>query len=83
VSNGSVYQGDNAGLGAKHNLHQVQAKLDIPVTGRTALGVDGTLFLRQSHYDLTGTNLPPGVQPGRKTVNQRNPEVRVYLAWHW
>jgi hypothetical protein len=45
------------------------------------LGLDGTIFLRQSHYDVTGV-MPPGIKPGRYTVDQRNPEARVYLAWH-
>jgi hypothetical protein len=83
VSNGSVYSGDLKGLSAEHNLHQIQAKLDVPVAGRMAIGVDGSIFFRQSHYDVTGVNLPPGIVAGRYTVNQRNPEARVYLAWHW
>ncbi len=83
VVNGSVYSGDLKGLTAEHNLHQIQAKLDVPVVGRVALGMDATLFLRQSHYDVTGVSLPPGIKEGRYTVNQRNPEARVYLAWHW
>jgi hypothetical protein len=83
VVNGSVYSGDLNGLSAEHNLHQIQAKLDVPVVGRVALGIDGSIFLRQSHYDVTGVSLPPGISAGRYTVNQRNPEARVYLAWHW
>ncbi len=83
VSNGSTYNGDNVGLAAKHNLHQFQAKLDVPIAGRTMIGADGTIFLRQSHYDVSGSNLPKGIKPGKHTIDQRNPEIRVYLAWHW
>ena len=83
VSNGSVYTGDNLGLAATHHIHQVQAKVDVPISGRVSLGVDGSLFLRQSHYDVSGTNLQPNVKRGLTTVLQRNPEARVYLAWFW
>jgi hypothetical protein len=83
VVNGSVYSGDLKGLTAEHNLHQIQARLDVPVHGNMAFGIDGSIFLRQSHYDVHGIALPPGVEEGRHTINQRNPEARVYLAWHW
>jgi len=83
VSNGSTYNGPNLGLAAKHNLHQMQAKLEIPLFRRTAVGADGSVFLRQSHYDVTGRNVPKTIIPGKHTIDQRNPEVRIYLSWHW
>jgi hypothetical protein len=58
-------------------------RLDVPVTQRIALGVDGSVFVRRSRYDLTGSGVPPEIGTGRKTITQRNPEVRAYLAWHW
>jgi hypothetical protein len=83
VSNGSLYQGDNIGLDAGHHVHQFQARVDVPITGRIGLGVDASVFLRQSHYDVSGTNLPANVKRGLTTVEQRNPEARAYLVWFW
>ena len=84
VSNGSVYNSDESrkGLESSHNIHQLGLKLEVPFTGSLAAGVEGTLFFRRSHYDFTGSDLPPRVgEPGRRTLTQRNPEVRVFLAW--
>ncbi len=80
VSNGSTYSGDNLGLGASHKVHQTQLKLEIPVARSLALGVDGSVFFRRSHYDVVASELP-GVPPGRRTITQRNPEVRAFLSW--
>jgi Domain of unknown function (DUF3943) len=80
VSNGSTYSGDNLGLGANHNIHQTQLKLEIPVSSSLAVGVDGSVFFRRSHYDLDRSVLP-NVPPGRRTITQRNPEVRAFLSW--
>ena len=42
------------------------------------------MFFRRSHYDFTGSDLPPLVgEPGRRTLTQRNPEVRAFLAWSY
>jgi hypothetical protein len=84
VTNGSIYNdsANNLGLDADHDVHQLQTRLDVPVTGRVAVGVDGSIFFRRSRYDLTGTG-DTGVATGRRTITQRNPEVRAYLAWHW
>jgi hypothetical protein len=83
VSNGSIYnKGTAAGLDSNHNVHQLQLKLEIPITKSLAAGVDSAMFFRRSHYDFTGSDLPPKVgEPGRRTITQRNPEVRVFLAW--
>jgi hypothetical protein len=84
VSNGSVYNSDEraAGLDSTHNIHQLGFKLEIPFTKRLAAGVETSIFFRRSHYDFTGSDLPPLVgEPGRRTLTQRNPEVRAFLAW--
>jgi hypothetical protein len=80
VSNGSTYSGANLGLGANHNVHQAQVKLEIPVKDGIAVGADSSLFFRRSHYDVTESTLPR-LAPGRRTVTQRNPEVRVFVSW--
>ena len=54
--------------------------LDIPVTGRMAVGVDGLVFFRRSNYELTGTG-DTGIATGRRVITQRNPEIRVHIAW--
>jgi hypothetical protein len=80
VSNGSTYSGSNLGLGANHNIQQAQLKLEVPVYRSLAVGVDGSLFFRRSHYDVDLSTLP-NLPPGRRTITQRNPEVRVFLSW--
>jgi hypothetical protein len=84
VSNGSIYNQDDQdkGLNANHNIQQAQLKLEIPVSRSLALGVDGSVFFRRSHYDFTGSDLPPLVgEPGRRTITQRNPEVRAFVTY--
>jgi hypothetical protein len=79
VSNGSLYEGDNAGLGANHTVQQANVKLEVPFAKRLSIGVDGSMFFRRSHYDVTSE--VPNITPGRRTITQRNPEVRAFLAW--
>jgi hypothetical protein len=84
VSNGSVYNKDTAdvGLDSSHGVQQAQVKLEIPLWKGLSLGADGSMFFRRSHYDFTGSTLIPKVgEPGRRTVTQRNPEARVFVAW--
>ena len=83
VSNGSIYNNDTAdiGLNAEHNIHQVQLKLEIPISKSLSAGADGSVFFRRSHYDFAGSGVPPAIGEGRRTITQRNPEVRVFLAW--
>jgi opacity protein-like surface antigen len=84
VSNGSIYNSEDggAGLDSNHNIHQLGFKLEIPITKSLAAGAETSVFFRRSHYDFTGSDLPPKVgEPGRRTLTQRNPEVRVFLAW--
>jgi hypothetical protein len=83
VSNGSIYnEGAGAGLDSSHDIHQLAFKLEIPFTKSLAAGAEAAMFFRRSHYDFTGSDLPPLVgEPGRRTVTQRNPELRAFLAW--
>jgi hypothetical protein len=84
VTNGSIYNdsANNLGLNADHGIQQAGATLDVPVTGRIALGVDASVFFRRSDYDLTGSG-DTGVATGRRVITQRNPEVRAFVAWQW
>jgi hypothetical protein len=84
VSNGSIYNSEDsgAGLDAGHNVHQLAFKLEVPVSKSLAAGVETSMFFRRSHYDFSGSDLPPLVgEPGRRTITQRNPEVRAFVAW--
>ena len=83
VSNGSIYNNDTAdiGLDSSHGVQQLQLKLEIPFTKHLAIGADGSMFFRRSHYDFEGSGVPPSIGEGRRTVTQRNPEARVFLSW--
>jgi len=85
VSNGSVYNNDTAdiGLDSSHGIQQLQLKLEIPILRRLAIGADGSMFFRRSHYDFAGSGVPPEIGTGRRTVTQRNPEARVFLTWNY
>jgi hypothetical protein len=50
------------------------------VSHSLAVGVDGSVFFRRSHYDVDRSTLP-NLEPGRPTITQRNPEVRLFLSW--
>jgi hypothetical protein len=83
VSNGSIYNNDtkDIGLNSTHGIQQLQLKLEIPFTKSLAIGADGSMFFRRSHYDFEGSGVPPEIGEGRRTVTQRNPEARVFLSW--
>jgi len=86
VSNGSLYNDESGGrsLASVHHVQQLQVKLEIPLSHRLSLGADGAVFFRRSHYDFAGSDLPPLVgEPGRRTLTQRNPEVRLFLTWQY
>ena len=72
VRNGSIYvPAGNPGSDAEHFVHAVVAKLNVPVRGAMSVGVDASVFLRESYFsreDLVDTN-------------QRVPQARLYLAW--
>jgi hypothetical protein len=83
VSNGSIYNNDTAdiGLDATHGIQQLQVKLEVPVAKGLSVGADGSMFFRRSHYDFAGSGVPVEIGEGRRTITQRNPEARVFLAW--
>jgi hypothetical protein len=83
VSNGSIYNNDTAdiGLDATHGVQQAQIKLEIPIAKGLSIGADGFMFFRRSHYDFAGSGVPESIGTGRRTITQRNPEARVFLAW--
>jgi uncharacterized protein DUF3943 len=74
VSNGSVFSKGQSGQGsdANHYIQAAGARLLIPVFGRVGFGADGTVFLRKSRYSL----------PAFHDIDQRNPQVRVFLTWN-
>jgi hypothetical protein len=77
VTNGSVYNKGNLGSDADHYVSGGGVRLLVPVKGGVGIGADAYLFNRNSHYELIDT--ANGVDR-RKDVEQRNPQVRVYLA---
>jgi hypothetical protein len=85
VSNGSIYNNDTAdiGLNSTHGVQQLQVKLEIPIGKGLSVGADGSMFFRRSHYDFDGSGVPPEIGTGRRTITQRNPEARVFLAWSY
>jgi hypothetical protein len=53
VKNGSIYQGDEAGLSARHWLHGVNVRLDSPTLFRHwGIGSEYKSFTRESHYKV-------------------------------
>jgi hypothetical protein len=87
VSNGSIYNGETesgaqVGLESTHDIHQVNLKLEIPIARSLSIGADGSVFFRRSRYDVTD-DTPEFGAAGRRTITQRNPEVRLFLAWNY
>ena len=78
VTNGSIYVGDQAGSDANHRVQAAGLRLVVPVVGSFGVGADAYVFLRNSHYavidSVTGQRLD-------QYIKQRNPQVRVYLAF--
>jgi hypothetical protein len=72
VSNGSVYNNDRLGIStdAHHYIQLAGARLTLPIRGDFGVGVDGTVFFRKSRYSI----------PLFHDIDQRNPQVRVYLT---
>jgi hypothetical protein len=74
VRNGSIYStNDFDGSDADHVIQAAVARLLVPVRPHVSVGMDGTVFLRNSDYSL------PTVAD---EVTQRNPQIRVYLSWN-
>lgn len=73
VRNGSIYSTDDFdGSDADHVIQAASARVLFPFRGQSAIGAEGTIFLRNSDYSL------PLVA---NEVTQRNPQIRVFLAW--
>lgn len=79
VANGSVYNKGNVGSDADHYVQGGGLRLGIPIKGGLGIGADAYLFFRNSHYVLTDSSDGSEV---RKDVDQRNPQVRVYLSFN-
>jgi hypothetical protein len=77
VSNGSVYNQGSVGSNADHYVQAGGLRLLIPVRGGLGSGADAYVFFRNSHYVATDTET--GIET-RQDVDQRNPQVRIYLA---
>ena len=73
VSNGSVFSKGESSLGsdANHYIQAAIARLVVPVYRFIGVGADGGVFLRKSRYSF----------PGFRDIDQRNPQVRVFLAF--
>ena len=85
VSNGSIYTGETAsgakiGLDSDHDIHQANVKLEIPIGRSLTIGADGSVFFRRSRYNVT-EDTPEFGEAGRRTITQRNPEIRAFVAW--
>jgi hypothetical protein len=72
VSNGSIWvPAGNPGSDANHFVQAAGFRLNVPLRGAMALGFDGSVYFRQSHFsreDFVDTN-------------QRVPQARLYLAF--
>jgi hypothetical protein len=78
VSNGSVYDRGTVGSDADHYIQGGGLRLVVPIKGSVGLGADAYLFNRNSHY--LAVDAADGSER-RNDVSQRNPQVRVYLAF--
>ena len=74
VRNGSIYNPDaTEGSDARHQVHRASLRVVVPVTNRIGIGADAILFYRDSRYD----------SPELEDKTQRNPELRLSVAWNW
>ena len=73
VNNGSLFNPEDDGSDARHQVHRLNIQIVIPVNDRLGIGFDGGLFFRNSKYDA----------PDLVDRTQRIPELRVYLARSW
>ena len=75
VTNGSLFnqtdETEKQGSDANHYLQAAGAKFFVPIFGRMGLGAEGQVLLRRSRYSDLNV----------EDKNQRNPELRLYLAW--
>jgi hypothetical protein len=77
VTNGSAFTYGTTGADAEHYIQAGGLRLVIPIKGSFGVGADAYLFLRDSDY--TFVNSDAG-QQGTRHIQQRNPQLRVYLA---
>jgi hypothetical protein len=70
VANGSVFNTGHGGTDANHYVQSAMVRFAVPIFGRLGLGADGSVFLRKSRYSV----------PRFHDVDQRNPQIRVFLA---
>jgi hypothetical protein len=72
VRNGSVYNNDQLGISsdAHHYIQMAGARLLVPVWRNFGIGSDAYLFFRKSRFSL----------PLFLDIDQRNPQLRVYLT---
>ena len=77
VKNGSIFNEGSElvpnGSDADHDLQAAALRFVIPVARRINLGADGLYFLRRSRYYA---------EEFRVDKRQRNPELRLYLAFN-
>ncbi len=72
VTNGSIYNGDSGvNYKAEHFVEATGIGVQVPLRSVMSVGVDGIVFLRQSHFD----------NPEFIDRDLRVPQVRMYLAW--
>jgi hypothetical protein len=71
VTNGSVYTHGSFGSSSNHHVQAAALRVNAPLHRGLGIGVDGTLFLRDSNYSIAAF----------KDVHQRNPQARLYLSW--
>jgi len=80
VSNGSIYQGDEGGLSARHWLHTATARLDSPpIRGGWGIGAEYRSFTRESHYKVYLDQYPGYSITQLKTGV--TPEFMLYVHW--
>ncbi len=73
VKNGSVYNPSEGGTGfdANHFVQVAALSIRVPIRDAMYFGVDGSVFLRQSHYDREDII----------DIDQRVPQLRLVLSW--
>jgi len=80
VKNGSIFEGDKAGLNARHWLHGVNVRLDSPpVHGGWGIGTEFKSFTRESHYKVF-LDQYPGYSI-TQLLKGTTPEILVYAHW--
>jgi hypothetical protein len=80
VVNGSIYQGDEAGLNSRHWLHGVNVRLDSPpIFKGWGVGSEYKSFTRESHYKVY-LDAYPGWSV-TQLVKGTTPEFLLYAQW--